>query len=199
MRELVFLLEEPSAKAMLESLLPRVLQVGTTFRCIPFEGKQDLEKQLARKIRSYQKSEARFIVLRDVDSHPDCTKVKQRLLDLCHESGKANKCLVRLACKELETFYLADLFAVECALSIPGLARQQKSKKFRVPDDLGSPSVELKTLTKARYEKVAGSRAIGEYLQLENERSPSFRNLIAAIRRMENELIVEERATSPRN
>lgn len=44
MRELVFLLEEASAKAMLESLLPRILHEETRFRCIPFEGKQDLEK-----------------------------------------------------------------------------------------------------------------------------------------------------------
>lgn len=36
MMELVFLLEEPSAKAMLESLLPRMLNPGTRFRCIPF-------------------------------------------------------------------------------------------------------------------------------------------------------------------
>jgi hypothetical protein len=31
MSELVFLLEEPSAKAMLESLLPRMLNAGVTF------------------------------------------------------------------------------------------------------------------------------------------------------------------------
>lgn len=56
------------------------------------------------------------------------------------------------------------------------------------PDALGSPSKELKTLTGNRYVKVAGSRAIGMHLNLDNDRSPSFRNLIAAIRRMENEL-----------
>lgn len=192
MKEIVFLLEEPSAKAMLESLLPRMLNEGTGFRCIPFEGKQDLEKQLTRKIRAYQNQTARFIILRDLDSHPNCLQVKQRLLDLCHASGKANQCLVRIACRELETFYLADLPAVERAFAMPGLASQQHSRKFRSPDALGSPSKELKTLTKGRYEKVAGSRAIGELLVLDNERSPSFRNLLIAIRRMENELIAEE-------
>jgi hypothetical protein len=194
MRELIFLLEELSAKAMLETLLPRFLQKDTTFRCISFEGKQDLEKHLTRRIRGYQNNKARFIVLRDLDSHPDCLQLKQRLVGLCGESGKANKCLVRLACKELETFYLADLSAVERALSITGLARQQELKKFRFPDGLGSPSRELKTLTKSRYEKVAGSRAIGKHLSIHNERSPSFRNLIAAIRRMEDELLNEEAA-----
>jgi len=118
MRELVFLLEEPSAKAMLESLLPRLLQSGTGYRLIPFEGKQDLEKQLVRRIRAYQNHHARFIVLRDQDSHPDCLQLKRRLLDLCAQTTKAERCLVRLACTELETFYLGDLQAVETALSI---------------------------------------------------------------------------------
>ena len=128
MRELVFLLEEPSAKAMLESLLPRMLKQDTLFRCIPFEGKQDLEKQLTRRIRAYQNERARFIVLRDQDSHPDCTAVKQGLLDLCDKSGKFARCLVRIACRELEAFYLADLQAVERALEIDGLTRHQNSR-----------------------------------------------------------------------
>ncbi len=189
MKELVFLLEEPSAKAMLDSLLPRILNENIQFRCIPFEGKQDLEKQLVRKIRAYHNVNARFIVMRDQDSHPDCTVLKRRLLDLCNDSGKPDQCVVRIACMELETFYLADLQAVEQALQLQGLVAQQQSRKFRAPDRLGSPSKELKTLTRQRYEKVAGSRAIGKHLSLDNERSPSFRNLIAAIRRMENELI----------
>ena len=189
MRELIFLLEEPSAKAMLESLLPRILNEDIQFRCISFEGKQDLEKQLVRKIRAYRNDQARFIVMRDQDSHPDCAALKRGLLDLCNDAGKANQCVVRIACMELETFYLADLQAVEQALQLPGLVAQQQIRKFRVPDLLGSPSKELKTLTKQRYEKVAGSRAIGKHLRLDNERSPSFRNLIAAIRRMENELM----------
>ena len=65
------MLEERSAKALLESLLPRILSPETEFRCIPFEGKQDLEKQLIRKVRAYQNDQARFIVLRDQDSHPE--------------------------------------------------------------------------------------------------------------------------------
>jgi len=190
MRELVFLLEELSARALLESLLPRIITEGIAYRLIPFEGKQDLEKQLVRRLRSYRNDQARFIVLRDQDSHPDCVRLKQRLIDLCQTSGIGDKCLVRIACTELESFYLADLQAVEQALDINGLAVKQQSRKFREPDRLGSPSRELKTLTRQRYDKVAGSRAIGRYLQVENERSPSFRNLLAAIRRLENELLI---------
>lgn len=197
MNELVFLLEEPSAKAMLESLLPRMLSEDIHFRCIPFEGKQDLEKQLIRKIRAYQNKRARFIVLRDQDSNPDCVAVKRKLLDLCDQSGKLEQCLIRIACRELETFYLADLQAVEQALAVKGLAKQQLNRKFKAPDHLGSPGLELKILTAQRYEKVAGSRAIGQHLSLDNTRSPSFRNLIAAIRRMEHELLQAEVLASP--
>jgi hypothetical protein len=48
MRELVFLLEEPSAAAMLEGILPQIIPADVAPRFITFEGKQDLEKQLAR-------------------------------------------------------------------------------------------------------------------------------------------------------
>lgn len=191
MKELVFLLEERSAEAMLKTLLPRILKEDTQFRCIPFEGKQDLEKQMTRKIRAYQNEQARFIVLRDQDSHPDCQEVKRKLLELCAASGKAPRCLVRIACKELETFYLADLQAVEHALEMKGLVRHQHTRKFRTPDRLGSPNRELKSLTGNRYEKVAGSRAIGQHLLLDNTRSPSFYHLITAIQRLENELLQE--------
>lgn len=183
MKELVFLLEEPSAKNMLEGLLPRLLPDGVGFRCIPFQGKQDLERQLVRKIRGYQNTEARFIVMRDQDSHPDCREIKAQLLEKCRESGKSGVTLVRLACRELESFYLADLAAVEAGLSMNGLQKHQNSRKFRTPDTLGSPSIELRQLTKGLYQKGSGSRAIGPHLDPYNTRSHSFRNLVTGIRR----------------
>lgn len=189
-RELVFLLEEPSAGALLESLLPRLLDSRIMPRMIPFEGKQDLEKHLVRRVRGYQNPQARFIVLRDQDSHPDCIELKQRLSDLCNQSGKMTACLVRIACRELETFYLADLAATEIALGLTGLARQQGSRKFRAPDYLGSPSRELNTLTRGKYQKVGGSREIGKHLDLNNQRSVSFQKLVVGIQRMEAELLV---------
>jgi hypothetical protein len=189
MRELVFLLEEMSARALLESLLPRVLSQQVAHRLIPFEGKQDLERQLARKIRGYRNPHARFIILRDQDSHPDCRVLKQNLLDLCAPTGRQDHCLVRIACTELETFYLADLQAVETALDVKGLSARQQNRKFRSPDTLASPSHELKALTGNRYQKVSGSRAIGLHIAADNERSSSFRNLMAAIRKMETALL----------
>lgn len=189
MKELVFLLEEESAKAMLESLLPRMLDPGIRPRLLAFEGKQDLERQMVKRMRGYVNPLARFIVMRDQDATPDCRVVKAALLARCAEAGRQGVALVRIACRELESFYLADLAAVEAGLGINGLARHQSVAKFRSPDALQSPSKELLVLSKRRYQKVSGSRAIGQYLDVGNERSASFKNLIAGIRHMEQELL----------
>ena len=97
--------------------------------------------------------------------------------------------LVRIACRELETIYLADLQAVERALALQGLIKHQNIVKFRQPDRLGSPSVELKKLTRGAYQKVGSSRLIGPHLDLANERSAAFKNLVHGIRRLETELL----------
>lgn len=189
MKELVFLLEEASAKAMLDGVLPRMLDAQIQTRMIVFEGKQDLEKQMVRRMRGYANRRARFIVMRDQDSTPDCKVVKAKLLGLCQQAGRQSASLVRLACHELESFYLADLRAVEVALKISGLARHQNKARFRAPDQVVSPSLEMSKLTNDAYQKVSGSRQIGPHLEIENDRSDSFRNLIAGIRRLEQELL----------
>ena len=131
---------------------------------------------MARRIRGYLNPEARFIVLRDQDSAPDCRVVKEELVRRVRESGRAEHAAVRIACRELEAFYLADLAAVGQALGLPDLACKQHKQKFRAPDYLGSPGRELHLLTKGRYQKVGSSRQIARYLDLDNERSASFRN-----------------------
>lgn len=197
MKELVFLLEEDSAKAMLESLLPRILNPAIRVRCIPFEGKQDLEKQMTRRMRGYANPEARFIVLRDQDNAPDCLAVKARLMERCQHAGRTAKSLVRIACRELETFYLADLNAVEQGLQVNNLSKLQASAKFRDPDRLGSPNRELAALTKGVYQKVSSSRAIGRHIDPTNTRSPSFKHLIQGIQRMESELLALPNPLTP--
>lgn len=189
MKELVFLLEEESAKAMLESLLPRLLGPGIHPRLIAFEGKQDLEKQIARKMRGYLNPQVRFIVMRDQDATPDCRVVKRAMISACRGSGREGVWLVRIACRELESIYLADLAAVESELQLTGLGQQQNKAKFRAPDTLQSPGKVLSALTKNHYQKVGGSRAIGRHLALENVRSKSFKNLVSGIRRLERELL----------
>jgi hypothetical protein len=183
MSELVFLLEEASAKAMLEQLVPRLVGTKISARYITFEGKQDLDKQLARRIRGYLNPEARFIVLRDLDSNTDCKKLKSSLLTKVSSTGKLPRTLVRIACQELEAFYLGDLQAVETALNIKNLAGQQAKRRFRDPDAIVNPKQELKSLTNNEYTQISGSRLLGQHLDLDNTRSRSFAHLIDAIRK----------------
>ena len=96
MKELVFLLEEASAKALIESLLPK-LECRIQHRFILFQGKQDLEKQLERKLRGYLNSDARFIVLRDQDQG-DCRVIKKSLKAKCKRAGRPDA-IIRIACR----------------------------------------------------------------------------------------------------
>jgi hypothetical protein len=181
-KELVFFLEEDSARVLLESLFPRLIPEGHQIRSrfIVFEGKQDLEKQLPKKLRGYLNPHARFIVMRDQDKG-DCKKVKKSLAALCPATHRL-RTKVRIACHELESFYLGDLRAVELGLGIRRLAARQDQAKFRDPDQLASPARELEKLTGNRYQKVAGSRSIAPHLNLKTPRSESFRHLLQAIR-----------------
>jgi|WetSurMetagenome_2_1015567.scaffolds.fasta_scaffold13751_3 hypothetical protein len=180
MSELVFFLEEPSAKAMLNGLLPRLLPQTIPYRCVVFEGKQDLEKQIVRKMRGYRVPGAKFIVLRDMDSG-GCNTVKRTLVAKCREAGKPDA-IVRIACHELESWYCADLAAIEKGLGITGLTRFQNKLEFANPDHYPSPSKILLRIAPS-YQKIGGSRAIGPYLDVTNCRSNSFRVFIEAIKR----------------
>ncbi|MBT8420842.1 MAG: DUF4276 family protein [Gammaproteobacteria bacterium] len=183
MKQLVFFLEEPSAKAMLEGLLPKLLSDRNVVpRYVTFEGKQDMEKQLPRKLRGWKALDASFVVLRDKDSG-NCKDIKAGLVNICRDAGKP-EALVRIVCHELESWYLGDLSAVEKGLQIPGAAKKQNTKKFREPDRLANPAQELRKLTGNKYQKVAGSRRIGPCLSLDNNRSVSFGFFISGVRKI---------------
>lgn len=172
MTTLVFFLEELSAQVMLEAYLPKILPDGYQTQFIVFDGKSDLEKRLIPKLRGWNKPDCRFIVLRDQDS-ADCKMIKETLRTKCIESNHP-EALIRIACRELESWYLGDLSAVEHGLGIHGLIKHQRERKFRDPDILGTPSRELFFLTNEAYQKVSGSRKIGIYLDPKNNFSKSF-------------------------
>jgi len=130
---------------MLAGILPRILPDDMQIRYVVFQGKQDLEKKLEAKLRGWMLPSSRFVVLRDQDSG-DCKAIKAKLVQICSDSGK-DGVLVRIACRELESFFLGDLAAVAKGLGLKGLKTQQGGKKFRNPDALGNPAGELFRLT----------------------------------------------------
>lgn len=187
MTRLVFFLEEPSAREMLKGLLPRLLPGDTVPQYVVFEGKNDMKKQLPKKLRGWRAPDSRFVVLCDKDG-ADCVRVKSELVEICHETGRPGA-LVRIACHELESWYLGDLNAVERGTGLSGLARRQKRAKYRNPDRLANPVQELERVTGDRYQKVSGSRAIGPHLSVDasggqENRSRSFRVFVSGLRRL---------------
>lgn len=178
---LTCILEEPSAKEMLKSILPRILPEDVIFRFVIFEGKQDLEKQLEKRLRGWNRPDTFFMIMRDQDG-VDCYMIKDGLKEKVNRSGKGDRSLVRIACNELESFYLGDLRAVEMGLGIKNLSKQQGKRKYRSPDRLGNPVQELCRLTGNSYQKIQGSRNISEYMKLDHTNtSHSFNVLINGI------------------
>ena len=101
----------------------------------------------------------------------------------CKEAGKSSA-VVRIVCRELESWYFGDLLAVEQGLELDNLRRYAGRSKYRVPDSIHSPSLELKKITHGVYQKVSGSREIGSRMSIEGNRSHSFHVFIAAVRQI---------------
>ena len=177
---LVCLLEEPSAKELLAVVLPKVVP-DAVIRFIVFEGKSDLEKNIEFRLKHWQAPDTCFLVLRDKDSG-DCKRIKQGLVQKVQNSGKQGCTCVRIACHELESFYLGDLKAVESGLSMKNLSNRQKSAKYRHPDNLANAAQELSKLTNRRYSKISGSRKIAPHMAVDGTNmSNSFNVLIEGV------------------
>jgi hypothetical protein len=178
MKQLVFLLEEESMKALLDILLPQILPQEINFLCIPHEGKQGLEKSIPRKLRAWQTPDTAFVIVRDKDS-ADCIAIKKHLVNLCTQAGRSDS-LVRIACHELESWFLGDLAAVEKAFNIKKLAEQQRNRKYKEPDKLSNASEELEKLVKG-YRKVSGAKKIATYMDIHQNYSHSFNCFISGV------------------
>ena len=179
MKEIVFLLEESSAEVFLEQIIHRIVdleRIKVTY--VTFQGKSDLSEKLVKKMRGWCNREAKFIVMHDKDSN-DCRNLKHDLVTKCKPTGRPFK--VRIACTELESFFLGDLKAVEKAFNINKLALRQSEAKFRDPDKLANSSQELTKLTNQRYQKISGSREISKHLDFQVNKSASFRILVKTI------------------
>lgn len=169
---LVFLLEEPSAKDLLTGLLPKLLPDRVHVHYLVFEGKQDLEGQLVRKLRGWRMPDSAFVVLRDQDA-TECRVVRARLAKLVDESRRTPS-LVRVACRELESWIVGDWHAVAEAFERPNLASLALKEPYREPDALVHP---VETLRKhiPEYQKRDGARRCGALLDPQRNQSRSFR------------------------
>lgn len=179
--DLIFLLEEPSIKNVLEAILPELIPDHLTYICIAHQGKQDLAKSIPIKIKAFKFNPAtKFVIVHDQDSH-DCQKLKAELLERCYQAGKPDA-MIRIICRELESWFLGDLLAVEKAYQLKknSLSSRQTQKKFRNPDLLNNAKQELRKLLEVYYPGTH-SKIIAPYLSLSTNKSPSFQIFCAGI------------------
>jgi hypothetical protein len=178
MRTIAFFLEELSAKVMLEGFINAHFKYDPAefdFRYCVHEGKQDLEKNLERRLKGWLLPDTMFVVIRDQDAG-DCVLIKKNLHGKCKAAGRP-EAVVRIACHELESFYLGDLAAVAQGLGLRNSVKSKNKAFFREPDMIVQPSKKLEALTKGTYQKIDGSRKIAPFLNPQINRSHSFRVL----------------------
>lgn len=180
MNRVVFLLEEYSMKALLDGLLPRLFP-DLLFQCIPHDGKGDLEKSVPRKLRGWREPGVRFVVVRDND-RADCLALKDHLCGLCSNRVEEDW-LVRIACQELEAWYLGEPDALADAFEKESLRRIGSRARFRKPDTVAYPAEALAKLV-PQFQKVSGARLLANHLTRERNRSPSFRALLDGVERL---------------
>ena len=181
---IIFMLEEPSMKILLDGLLPRLFPgwvVNQHFQCVKHDGKSDLDRSIPRKLSAWRIPGDRFVIVRDNDN-TDCVQLKARLQGLCVASGRPET-LIRLACQELESWYVGDLQSLAQAFDDPKLDATAMRKRFAVPDDWQKPSVELERLIPT-FQKGSGARTMAAYMRVTGNRSVSFQNFVRGVHRV---------------
>jgi hypothetical protein len=185
---IIFLLEEPSMKILLEGLLPRLfpgLVVSEHFLCVPHEGKTDLDRSIPIKLKAWREPGVRFVIVRDNDN-VSCVDLKARLSKMCADAGRPDT-LVRLVCQELESWYLGDVEALAAAFPDLTSTKPALRKRFVDPDRWQKPSVELKHVVPG-FQKLSGARSMSALLSIRDNRSASCRAFGAGVERITTEM-----------
>lgn len=175
MKTIAFFLEERSAQVMLEEFIKTHFTFDPAeydFRYVVHEGKQDLENHLERRLKGWRTPNTVFLIMRDQDSG-DCKMIKQKLRKKCNDAGHPDA-IIRIACHELESFYLGDPAAVEKGLNLTNIVKKNNQRIFKEPDNVDQPSRALEQYTNRNYQKVDGSRRIAPFLDPKMNKSHSF-------------------------
>lgn len=193
---LEILVEEPSAKAALDVLAPR-LAPGWPVKVHAFNGKSDLLGKLGQRLRGYSSwpTPPLVVVLVDRDAD-DCVQLKQQLVKATREAGlrphsrggRGGSVLLRVAIEELEAWFLGDVPAL-CA-AYPGVPGSVGTRAgLRDPDAIAGGTWEAleRVLIKAGHHrgglaKIRAATDIARHMDLDRNRSASFREFAHGVR-----------------
>ena len=162
---------------LLDGLLPRLFP-GLPFKCVPHEGKNDLERSIPRKLRGWREPDVRFAVVRDNDGG-DCRARKKALRKLC-QSAQRDDTLIRIVCQGLEAWYLGEPDALADAFGCEALRSIGRKAQFRDVDSVQRPHEAIERLV-PEFQKVSGARRMARHLSRKRNTSVSFQMFVAGI------------------
>jgi len=173
--------EEPSAKEALDRLMPKLIGKENTFKVHPFRGKQQLLKEIPKRLRGYARwlpDDWRIAVLVDEDRQ-DCLELKSRLVAGAKAAGLEDRVLCRVVVEELEAWFFGDVDALRAVY--PKVPKTLANRApFRDPDAIAGGTWEAldRVIRKAGYSegliKTATARAVAEHMDPERNTSNSF-------------------------
>lgn len=191
--------EEPSAKAALELLLPRILG-HDAFHIVAFRDKGELLREIGKRLKGLSgvSSDLRIAVLVDRDDD-NCLELKAHLEARCAEAGLTSRSRARgdtwrvvnrIACEELEAWFLGDVAALRAAYPRVPATLGEKSQ-FRDPDAVvgGTWEALARVLQAAGHfpnglRKIEAARAVAAHMNPSTNRSRSFQVFREAIAEM---------------
>ena len=189
--EIVFSVEGESEKKFLNAFFTKSewLDKGC-FRILKFEGKRDLLKRFTNIMKSWgsSKGPTRFVVLVDQDGE-DCRELKQKIQEKIQDIDN-EKCIVCIACRELEAWYLAN--PDELQKVYPLFSKIRNKKHFREdPSNIKQPARMLDKHI-PEFRKIEAAERMGEELGGKFSKSSSigdgdasgFRNFISGIMKL---------------
>jgi predicted ATP-dependent endonuclease of OLD family len=183
---LVVLVEGETETIVLRALLEKLDIPRDRVTIIEHEGVSSLEKSLPRKLRGWTDPSAKFLIMRDNDNG-DCLARKAKLEGIIAGAGKKDRTVVRIVCQEIEAWFLGDPKALEAAGFLKKDARPKLLK--RDPDCVVKPSKELEGLVRRYsknrgYQKKSGAMKIANHLNIEQNKSLSFKHAVASIKQL---------------
>ncbi len=200
-RSIDFIVEEPSAEVALEGLLPGLLPDGVSWRIINMQCKSKLLALLPQRLAGYSNMlkagmDKRVVILIDRDDE-DCKKLKKQLEKIAKDAGLATKkhplkgrwqVVTRIACEELEAWFLGDPEAIcQAYPKIP--AGYITGQKYRAPDEIkgGTWEAAEHLLQKHGYfkgglGKISFAQTVSPLLDESRSHSPSFKAFCVAAR-----------------
>lgn len=185
MGRIEILVEEVSMEECLRNLLPKIVPahwiLDENYFIRPHQGKSDLKKSIPVKMKVFNNwhEQIAVIILHDQDS-ADCRILKQNIKTWCGDYNKS--LLIRIVCKELESWYLGDMLAIEKAYPKFKSSNFIYKARFKNPDNLNAKDQIKKILPD--YREVASSREIAKNFDVENNKSVSFNQFIKGVKRI---------------